>query len=91
MIRYSIAETKNRLPAVVKEVEEQGAIEITRRGKPVAVILSLHEYERLKREKTFWSAYQRFRRRVDLEEVDIDPDEVFTDVRDRTSGREVAL
>ena len=90
MIRYSIAETKNRLPAVVREVEEKGAVEITRRGRPIAVLLSVNEYRRLKGEETFWSALQRFRQHADLDATDIDP-HIFADVRDRSLGRDVDL
>ena len=49
MIEYSIAVAKNRLPTLVHEVESEGAVQLTRRGRPVAVILSGFEYERLLR------------------------------------------
>jgi len=49
MIEYSIAEAKNQLPKIVHEVESEGAVQLTRRGRPVAVILSGFEYERLLR------------------------------------------
>lgn len=48
--RYSIAEAKNRLSHVVHEAEDDGPVELTRRGKTVAVILSSDEYRLLERQ-----------------------------------------
>jgi prevent-host-death family protein len=50
--QFSIAEAKNRLPTIVHSVENGPSVELTRRGKPVAVILSIQEYERLSRKYT---------------------------------------
>lgn len=83
---YSIAEAKNRLPELVREVENKGAVEITRRGIPVVVVLPIHEYEQTKKNKfDFWEAYLAFRRRLDEEGIDLNPDEIFADVRDRSA------
>lgn len=47
------------------------------------------EYQRLIGSKsTFWSLLQEFYSNNDLEELEIEED-VFTDVRDRSPGREV--
>jgi prevent-host-death family protein len=69
---YSIAEAKDALPAIVREVEEHGKAEVTRRGRAVAVLLSTAEYERLAgvRTRDFWRAYQQFRRRSRLSASD---------------------
>jgi prevent-host-death family protein len=48
--QYSIAEARDKLPSIVHEVEKAGPIKLTRRGKPVAVLIAESEYERLKRE-----------------------------------------
>jgi prevent-host-death family protein len=45
--RYSIAEARHDLAAIVHELEGRDLIELTRRGEPVAVMLSLKEYRRL--------------------------------------------
>ena len=42
----SIAEAKNQLPALVHRAEAGEAVTITRRGKPVAVMVSAELYER---------------------------------------------
>lgn len=89
--RYSIAEARHNLAAIIHEVEHKATIELTRRGESVAVLLSFREYRRLaaKRGK-FWEAYETFRSAVDLPTLNIEPD-VFASVRDSTSGREVRL
>ena len=47
MIDISIAEAHNKLSALLKKVQKSPIL-ITRRGKPVGVILSLEEYEHLR-------------------------------------------
>ena len=89
---YSIAEAKNHFTELVRDVENDSPIQLTRRGKPVAVLLSTREYERLKKGKIdFWEAYLAFRERYNLTELDLDIDTIFADVRDRSTGREVDL
>ncbi len=83
--RYSIAEARNQLTAIVHDAEKGKPVELTRRGKPVAVLMSLAEYERLARSRPdFWSAVQDFRERTDLGDLDVDA--VFGDVADRSPG-----
>jgi len=90
MIQISIAEARNRFTSLVRRVEKELAVELTRRGKPVAVILSVEEYQRLMaQENGFWDAYQSYQEKIDLLALDIEPDELFE--RDQTDGREVNL
>ncbi|MDQ3459109.1 MAG: type II toxin-antitoxin system Phd/YefM family antitoxin [Deinococcota bacterium] len=87
---YSIIEARNQLAKLVREVEKGSAVELTRRGKPVAVLVSVAEYRRLTSDGSgFWEALVRFRRDTSLEAEGIE--EVFGEVRDRSTGREVAL
>ena len=87
--RYSIAEARHNLAALVHELERKARIELTRRGEPVAVLLSMREYQRLVTEKRgFWQAYESFRSTVDLPKLQIEP-EVFDGARDRSAGREM--
>jgi antitoxin Phd len=89
--QFSIAEAKNRLPTIVHSVEKGPSVELTRRGKPVAVLLSIQEYERLSRKYTgFWNAVSEFRRMAEDEEIEIS-DRDFTGLRDLSSGRKVEL
>jgi prevent-host-death family protein len=87
--KYTIAEARHNLAAIVHELEEKERVELTRRGEPVAVLLSMRAYQRLTAPKVSFShAYQKFRQTYPLEELDIQPD-VFDEVRDRSAGREV--
>lgn len=55
---YSIAQARHDLPAIVHEVERNGRVRITRRGRLVAVVLSIAEFERLlsaRRKEPDWS------------------------------------
>lgn len=87
---FSIAKARNQLPALVHAVEEGPPVRLTRRGKPVAVLVSLAEYERLRpRRPDLWRAIEEFRERTDLSDLDVD--EVFGRVRELSVGREVEL
>lgn len=85
----SIAEARHDLAALVHELERKPLIELTRRGQPVAVLLSMREYQRLSAARQdFWEAYLAFRKRHNLEKLNIEP-EFWKDVRDKAPGREV--
>ncbi len=88
--QYSIAAARNKLPALVHDIEKGSPVELTRRGKPVAVLLSIGEYKRLRRDKPdLWQAIRRFRQETDL--AKLDAEEVWADLRDRSPGREPEL
>ena len=55
---YSIAAAKNNLSVLVHEAEQGHPVRLTRRGKPVAVLISTQQYERLSkpRKKIEWGA-----------------------------------
>ncbi len=89
--KYSIAEARHNLAAIVHELELMPHIELTRRGESVAILLSIQEFRRLSANETrFWDAYVAFRDTLNLPELQLDPD-IFDGVRDRSSGREVHL
>ena len=46
--KYSIAEARARLPAIIDQAEAGQEIEVTRRGKPVAAVVSVRELARLR-------------------------------------------
>ncbi len=88
--RYSIADARHNLAAIIHELEQTSPIELTRRGEPVAVLLSTDAYRGLLSSARFWEAYTSFRASLTAEEL-IDVAEIFTDLRERSPGREVAL
>ncbi|HEX9940849.1 MAG TPA: type II toxin-antitoxin system Phd/YefM family antitoxin [Thermoanaerobaculia bacterium] len=87
--KYSIAEARDNFTSVVHEAEKGTQVELTRRGKPVAVLIGAQDFERLSKGKpSFREAYEKFRREHDFTDLDIDPDEIFGDVRDPSPGRD---
>jgi prevent-host-death family protein len=84
----SIAEARDRLPSLVHEVENGAPVEITRRGRPVAVLVAYHEYQRLLGEgPSFWDAMLAYRSATGLDDpqaLGIEPD---TFSRDKSPGR----
>ena len=90
--KHSIAEARTNLPRLVREAESGKAVELTRRGEAVAVLIGRRDYERLIGQyRSFSDAYQDFTQHVDLIELGIDPDELFAGTRDENRGRDVRL
>ncbi len=85
---YSIAEARDRFAALIREAEENNEpVQVTRRGRPVAVILTADEYARLLANQTrrdFWTAVQAWRQKWAVSNLDIDPEEIWGDVREQT-------
>jgi prevent-host-death family protein len=88
--RYSIAEARHNLAAIVHELEDQPSIELTRRGEPVAVLLAYATYQQLQAQGDFWQAYTAFRKTF-AHDVGTAEREVWHDLRDRSPGRDVTL
>jgi antitoxin Phd len=81
MRRWQLQEAKARLSEVVKSARE-GPQEISVRGEPAAVVLSVEEYERLKKKKL---SLAEFVRRSGLVGVDLDLE------RDKSPTRDIDL
>ena len=89
--RYTIAEAKSNHPAIIHTVEDGPSVKLTRHGKPVAVLLSIREYEQLAKNKMgFWSALTKFRNILEKENIKI-TDADLADLRDTSTGREREL
>jgi antitoxin Phd len=87
--QFSIVEAKNKLPSIIHYVEKGPYIKLTRRGKTVAVLLSIKEYERLSHGNSgFWDVLSEFRQNINNEKIDI-TDKDFEGLRDKDTGREV--
>ena len=90
--RHSIADARNNLPELVRQAESGKPIELTRRGEPVAVLVGRKDYDRLTApSRKFGEAWETFSRSVDLRQANIDPDEIFADVREDAPGRDASL
>ena len=90
--QHSIADARSNLPRLIREAESGKAVQLTRRGVPVAFLIGRRQYERLvSNQDSFGESYRDFRSRFDTEELDLDPDRLFAGVRDETEGREIDL
>ena len=89
--RYSIAAARTNLPAIVDQAEAGLTIELTRRGKPVAVVVSLREFARSRPDRArFGDVYGDFLKEHALEDVGLEPD-FWPSLRDTSQGRKVSL
>lgn len=87
--RFSIADARNQLASIVHGVERGHPVEITRRGEPVAVLLSIADYRRLTTPSAgLLDALRTFRAGTDLDALRAD--EVFGVERDRSPARPVS-
>jgi prevent-host-death family protein len=83
----SIAGARDRLASLVHEVEDGSPVEITRRGRPVAVLLGYHEYQRLLGDgPSFWDAMTAFRSACHLDDPQA-PSIEPSFPRDKSPGR----
>ena len=89
--KVSVAEARQNFARLIKRAEQGGAVEITRRGESVAVLLSASEYLALTGDRpSFVEATRSVRERLEVESLGIG-DEEFEGLRDESPGREVAL
>ena len=85
----SIAEARDHLTELIRCAERGEAIELTRRGKAVAALVSIPEYRRLTGgAPSFWRSVGLFRTEIgDGELAGIE--EALRDLRDSSAGRDV--
>ena len=89
--RYSVADARSNLPRILHDVESGSDIELTRRGRSVAVLVSVHKYRRLSSGRPrFAEAYQAFLSRFSLGDCGVD-DEFPDSLREKDEGRRVRL
>ena len=85
---YSIAEARDHLAKIVHSVEDSSHVFLTRRGKPVAVLVSAETFDELTQGRSsYWQAIEKFRSDFDLPKLDISRGEVFRGLRDPSPGR----
>jgi antitoxin Phd len=85
---YSIAEARNQFTRMVHVAETGVTVELTRRGKPIAVLLAIDDYQRLSEARRgFVPLFQSFlERNPDLVELSVEPAEWLQNVRDLSPG-----
>lgn len=89
--QVSISEAKNKLPALVHGIENGPAVQLTRHGKPVAVLLSISQYQKLvSPPKNFWASLSAFREAADPDCL-LSANDDFPGHRDQSPGRPVTF
>ncbi len=94
MKETSIREAKSSLTSLLREVEKGRAVRLTRRGKPVAVLLSERQYERLsarRSDRDFLRFLSGWRREMIAKGLPFLSDDELAALRDRSPGRETTL
>jgi len=75
--RCSVTDARQNFARQIRWAERGKAIEITRRGEPVAVLLSASEYQALRGERpSFAEALRHLRERFGLEHLGIGDEEL---------------
>ena len=86
---YTIANARAKLSDIVDEVEAGSEVELTRRGKKVAVVMSATRYARLRGQRVaFMTAYETFRSGHDLADAGLERS-FARGLRQRDVGRPV--
>lgn len=86
MSDYSVSEAKDSFPQLIREAEAGQEIRVTRRGLPVAFLVSAQRYSELTSGHTSFSErYRSFRKRFADEPMDLDVDELLAKGHDQGS------
>ena len=89
--KVSVAEARKHFARLIQRAQQGKTIEITRRGEPVAVLLSASEYSAMTGESpSFLEATRQVRERLAVEDLAIG-DADFENLRDASPGRDVSL
>lgn len=82
-IHYSITQLQDNLANVLHLVEDGNAVELTRNGETVAVVVSIWQYHQLQPpQEDFWQAFQAFRQEFSVAGSYLE-DDLFSGLRDR--------
>ena len=88
--RNSIVEARRNLPALIREAENGKEVELTRRGEPVAMLISYWAFKHITSIRCgFVAAYWDFTINIDVSNLELNPDELFGGVREETGGRDI--
>lgn len=92
MVRhFSVAEARNRLTKLIHQAEEDGPVRISRRGKPVVVLVSERDYVKISGDASgFSEAAEAFRLSLSPEDLDGIGD-ALKGLRSKEHGRKVTL
>jgi prevent-host-death family protein len=85
-----MTQASQQLSDILNFVEQGHSVELTRHGEPVAVLVSITEYQSLHAQSqgNFWQALQEFRRQYADDLFDFD--KALADVRETSPGRDMS-
>ena len=86
METVSIAEAKSKLSQLIHQTENGKAVQLSRHGKPVAVLLSQQQYKRLTDGEDPWEAIVKWRSNASFKADNLSDQEVNS-WRDRATER----
>ncbi len=90
--RYSIADARYNFPNLVREAEHGKIVELTRRGELVAMIIGRRHFEQLSSYYGgFAETYRHFTINVDLANLNLNPERLFSLSRKQGQERKVDL
>ncbi|QQZ28614.1 type II toxin-antitoxin system Phd/YefM family antitoxin [Thiothrix subterranea] len=92
MQTYSIAEAKNQLPRILRDLTQVGEVHLTRYGKPIAILLSAAQYQALQRRQglTFSDVLANVQQHMN-EDVGIEDTSLFDRERHQQHDRDFAF
>ena len=91
MSEVSIAEAKNHLPRIVQQAEAGETVRISRRGKPVAVLISDREYARLNALRPVFTDFAReWRKHMIARGIEFPVSDDFENLRDNSARQGVS-
>lgn len=91
MSEVSIAEAKNHLPRIVQQAEAGETVHITRRGKPVAVLLSDREFARLSAPRQGFTEFaQEWRKNMIARGIEFPATGDLDNLRDNSARQDIS-
>lgn len=85
---FTIAQARTHFPGLIHDAEKGKPVEITRRGKPVAILVSVDAYRHWTSPRPgFWDVVSTFRGRIEATKAGLAPKD-FQGIRENKPGRE---
>ncbi len=85
---FTIAQARAHFPGLIHDAEKGKPVEITRRGKPVAILVSVDAYRHLTAPRLgFWDVVTTFHGRIKASKAGLEPKD-FQGIRETGPGRE---
>ena len=88
MVQITIEEISKNLPAYLQRVQAGESVVVLQAGTPVAQVVPPKSEVRPDRGKNFLESLAKFQDKMLAEGIDLNPDEIFRDVTDRTPAPE---